>query len=426
MSLKFRIAAVCAWLAGLTVPAVAVDNLLLNAGFEGPPPGDAWGNWGNTGFNNFWGADVHASLFADWAGNNGGVFQGVFGMPETAYQFVLVNTRIEPNWSADLRFGFECYAADNSTKLGETMVLVNTAARIATGQVDGHVFTMQGTTVPGTVYVRPIFRFDNVNPNYTGQSQASAFVFNTFLGLAPAPGQEYLMNPGFEGSGNYWGMWGNAGFNAFFGANGHASFFADQVGNAGSVWQQGILGKPGAQYRFQLTDVRIEQNWAADLYFGLEYYGDDDFQKLGETIVRADTSTTGDGLRFSMVGRAVPGTVYVRPAIRFGNVAYSGGQQRSAFVFEAAMTEVPEYSPGDLNGSGKVDEADLEIFVACSTGPDVPYNPASLPSGCPLTVNAEGHLAADFDGDLDVDQEDFGIFQRCWSGTSPADPNCAD
>jgi len=34
---------------------------------------------------------------------------------------------------------------------------------------------------------------------------------------------------------------------------------------------------------------------------------------------------------------------------------------------------------------------------------------------------------ADFDADNDVDQSDFGIFQRCYSGAGkPADPNCTN
>ena len=36
-------------------------------------------------------------------------------------------------------------------------------------------------------------------------------------------------------------------------------------------------------------------------------------------------------------------------------------------------------------------------------------------------------IPGDFDTDSDVDQDDFGIFQRCYSGSgNPADPNCAD
>lgn len=43
-----------------------------------------------------------------------------------------------------------------------------------------------------------------------------------------------------------------------------------------------------------------------------------------------------------------------------------------------------------------------------------------------LTVNPSLYAQADFDRDGDVDQEDFGRFQVCYSGTgvSPSDPNC--
>ena len=34
---------------------------------------------------------------------------------------------------------------------------------------------------------------------------------------------------------------------------------------------------------------------------------------------------------------------------------------------------------------------------------------------------------SDLDGDWDVDQADFAIFQRCFGGENvPAEPNCAD
>jgi hypothetical protein len=48
-----------------------------------------------------------------------------------------------------------------------------------------------------------------------------------------------------------------------------------------------------------------------------------------------------------------------------------------------------------------------------------------LPPSCTL-VPSGGIIAADFDNDNDVDQNDFAIFQRCYSGMdNPADPNCA-
>jgi len=75
--------------------------------------------------------------------------------------------------------------------------------------------------------------------------------------------------------------------------------------------------------------------------------------------------------------------------------------------------------PGDLNGDGWVNEHDLQLFLACATGPGIPYDPQALPPGCDLIPEA-GLIAADFDGDLDVDGTDFGILQRCWTGELPA------
>ncbi len=82
----------------------------------------------------------------------------------------------------------------------------------------------------------------------------------------------------------------------------------------------------------------------------------------------------------------------------------------------------------DFSNDGDVDAEDFEIFAACVTAPAVPYDPMALPEsppGCQLTPDGTGHIAADFDRDGDVDQEDFGVFQRCYSGENkPADPGC--
>ncbi len=72
----------------------------------------------------------------------------------------------------------------------------------------------------------------------------------------------------------------------------------------------------------------------------------------------------------------------------------------------------PPVIPGDFDRDGDVGPSDLDAFVSCISGPEVP-----LASGC------EGK---DLDDDGDVDQSDFGIFQRCLSGEDvPGDPNCA-
>jgi hypothetical protein len=75
-------------------------------------------------------------------------------------------------------------------------------------------------------------------------------------------------------------------------------------------------------------------------------------------------------------------------------------------------THLVPTAPADLNGDDQVDTADFTVFRSCATGPNVPYNPAGLPSNCALVPDTNGHIAADFDGDGDVDQTDFGVLQR--------------
>jgi hypothetical protein len=82
--------------------------------------------------------------------------------------------------------------------------------------------------------------------------------------------------------------------------------------------------------------------------------------------------------------------------------------------------------PGDFDADGHIDDADLEQFEACTTGPAVAYDPQSLPTGCTLAPDDEDIIAADLDRDGDVDQSDFGRFQQCFSGPEDhPDPRCA-
>ncbi len=175
------------------------------------------------------------------------------------------------------------------------------------------------------------------------------------LTLAAAPaamGQNLLYNPGFEDLntdstfGDGWGKFGAADFNDFWGGNPHASFFSDNVGNWGGVFQQGLSGSPGVEYQFDLLDCRLEENIDADYYFGIEFFEGDDSTKIGAEEVLMDLSTTGDGLTFSMTGTAPAGTVYIRPIIRYENTASTADGQENMFVFNTSLTVVPE--PGTL------------------------------------------------------------------------------
>ncbi len=369
--------------------AHAVTNLLTNPGYldtDVPADGvfgDGWGVFGAANFNAFFGAgNPHASLFGDDAFNVGGVYQqGILGSPGTTYQFDMINTRIESAWDADLNYGIEFYAADDTTLLGETLVTADTAARLALpnvdggGAVNGAMFSMQATAPAGTVFARPVIKFDNVNLAYVAPTaQANAFVFNSFLSEVPAPGGELLKNPGFEDEdgqgdlGDFWGSFGNAGFNDFFGGggnpNGHASLFADLPGNSGGIFQQSVLGTAGTQYEFILSDVRIESNFDADLSFGLEYYADDDFTKISDTIIAIDTNTgMVDGNAFVMSGTAPAGTKFIRPIVLFDNVVSTAVSDESVFIFDASLVELSTITnDADFDTDGDVDGADFLIW----------------------------------------------------------------
>lgn len=67
----------------------------------------------------------------------------------------------------------------------------------------------------------------------------------------------------------------------------------------------------------------------------------------------------------------------------------------------------------DFNNDGYVNAADLEFFIGCTTGAEIPLaNPAG---SCAVT---------DLDSDEDVDMDDFGLFQACISGGSKAGVGC--
>jgi hypothetical protein len=82
------------------------------------------------------------------------------------------------------------------------------------------------------------------------------------------------------------------------------------------------------------------------------------------------------------------------------------------------------FAIADFTEDCRVNEADFLIFVACVTGPDIFYDPNNLPPGCDLVPDMNGIIAADFDGDGDVDHDDYGAFQRCISGNAVATPGC--
>jgi hypothetical protein len=83
-----------------------------------------------------------------------------------------------------------------------------------------------------------------------------------------------------------------------------------------------------------------------------------------------------------------------------GHLNTTGCQRIATGWYAVAAVIATPYAPGDLNGSGLVDQDDLDLFETCASGPAVPH-------GGSLTCQR-----ADFDRDGDVDQVDFGVFQQ--------------
>lgn len=85
------------------------------------------------------------------------------------------------------------------------------------------------------------------------------------------------------------------------------------------------------------------------------------------------------------------------------------------FGLDAATVVLPSIK-GDLDGDGDVDQADFGLFQVSYTG--------SLPAG-QVAANEAAAGVGDMDGDGDTDQNDFGIFQLCLSGAGmPAGLDC--
>ncbi len=341
---------------GLTSAAASATNLTTNPGFldidEDLAFGDSWGSFGAIAFLDFFNDNNpgHATLFADQLANIGFLFQtGIPAIPGETYE-VGASVSFETNWDATTSFGIEFYAADDATKVGEAIT------QISGPPGEGYRrYRVQATAPAGAVFARPIIFFDSVQS--AGASRA-ATVDNMTLSIAT---ENLIENPGFEdivGDGTFGDLWGtfdNVGFGDFFsnGNPGHAIFFGDFFFNFGTLFQLGIPGTPGTEYRLA-ADISFEDQWDALTDFGLEFYDADDATKLGETIVPITQTIGGGYLTYEMTATAPAGTAFVRPVFFFDFVA-SEGEQRAAtidnVVLEPNTTNGP-CSPADVTTDG--------------------------------------------------------------------------
>jgi hypothetical protein len=109
---------------------------------------------------------------------------------------------------------------------------------------------------------------------------------------------------------------------------------------------------------------------------------------------------------------------------------WSSSLQEQPYVNETpTYTVAIKLSRTDFDRNMKVNQADVDVFKACMTGSRVPYDLYNPPANCtcgPVSLAGQDYLKADLDNDGDVDQTDFGYFQRCYSGDSIADPHCGE
>lgn len=99
-----------------------------------------------------------------------------------------------------------------------------------------------------------------------------------------------------------------------------------------------------------------------------------------------------------------PGTIYYYSAFAQDDVSNNSA---------AACASATARKPGDFDGDDDVDQSDFGVFQICLTG-----------SGWNLAPGCED---ADFDGDGDVDELDLKAFRRCFSGPGlTSKPGCSE
>ena len=357
------------------------DNRLINPAFldtDGDlTTGDDWGVFGAAATDlDFFGSGNpgHATLFGDNLGNEGFLFQtGISGEEGVTYE-VAIDAQAEINWDADLYFGLEFYAVDDTTKVGETVELAAAAPGMGYRR-----YTLAATAPVGTAFVRPVVFFNNVQ----SQGVSRAVTVDNIVVTIDDGVLNY--NPGLldqygVGNGSAWDTFGAVALDLDFfnsGDPGHATFFADQVGNTGGLFQQYVAAEEDETYSV-VGDFSVESMFDATLSFGLEFYGNDNSTLLSALLTPV-TAVPGAGYATQGIEAVAPaGTAFIRPVVVLDGVL-SGGEMRTATADNIRVLLgglpsnpcVPDITtdganpgePGFLVPDGLVSVGDLTAFV---------------------------------------------------------------
>jgi hypothetical protein len=363
-----------ACVAGFAVAADPSPNLTVNPGFLDTDTdmvtGDGWGVFGAALADlDFFGDGNpgHATIFADVLGNAGGVFQAGIAASEGVEYEATFKIQFEQLWDADASYGIEFYAADDATKLGEQIIAItDTFAGFGYRRYD-----VSAVAPVGSAFVRPVVLFDNVRS--AGSSRA-ATIDNVLVREAD---DVLNLNPGFGdlvgdgNNGDQWGVFGAAALDLDFfnnGNPGHATLFADQPGNSGGVFQQGVAGTPGESYTFSV-DIAFEDNYDAETFIAIEFYASDDGFIAGPPAEVEIMEAPGAGyVTYTVEGVApAPFTAFVRPIVRFENAVGTGAQKAATVdnaVIQFTSTVSQGCNPADLaEPFGDLTFGDISAFL---------------------------------------------------------------
>jgi hypothetical protein len=369
--------------------------------------GDGWGVFGAAAVDfQFFGDgnDGHATLFGDNIGNTGAVFQT--GIPASAGTTYEATFRIqwESNWDARTLYGLEFYGADDATKLGETVIEITEDRMV--GGTGYRRYDIEAEAPEGTAFVRPVVLFDEV---LSAGSSRACTVDNV---LVREKDTVLSLNPGFGdviGDGlfpaDFWGTFGAAAidFEFFpFADPGHATIFADGAGNSGGIFQQGVPAEPGESYTMSVA-LSFEENYDAETFIGMEFYGSDDFFLIGLAEAEID-ELTGLGYVVYQLEATAPAsfTRFVRPVVRFGN-AVGAAELAAGTIDSVLVVRTSDLTLGCNDADlaeplGVLDLADITAFVAGFTGQDP---------------------VADLDGNGTFDLQDINAFVIAFTGGCP-------